>query len=141
MLKSTRTEDPVPYPTLVCWASLVPRPFKRRRRRREGLVHIAHACAGDPRKMQILSYACTLRLSPIELYVMHAEPMNDHYGNATGRYGDPSACMCSVYQVLSPPPLEGPGNEAIWRASPFPVVKGLAHQTNPTCPPRELLSN
>ena len=67
--------------------------------------------------------------------------MNDHYGNATGHYGDPGACMRSVYQALSPPPLEGPGNEAIWRASPFPVVKRLAHQTNPTCPPRELLSN
>ena len=44
---------------------------------------------------------------------MHAEPTNDHYGNATGRYGDPSACMyCLVYQALSPPPLEGPGNKA-----------------------------
>ena len=44
--------------------------------------------------------------------VRHAEPANDHFGNASGRYGDPSACACSVYQALSPPPLEGPGNEA-----------------------------
>ena len=41
--------------------------------------------------------------------VRYAEPANDHYGNATGCYGDPSAC--SMYQALSPP-LEGPGNEA-----------------------------
>ena len=26
--------------------------------------------------------------------------------------GSPGACACSVYQALSPPPLEGPGNEA-----------------------------
>ena len=24
----------------------------------------------------------------------------------------PGACACNVYQALSPPPLEGPGNEA-----------------------------
>ena len=29
--------------------------------------------------------------------VRHAEPANDHYGNATGRYGDPSTCARSVY--------------------------------------------
>ena len=44
--------------------------------------------------------------------VRHAEPANDHHGNAIGCYGDPSACACSVYQALSPPPLKGPGNEA-----------------------------
>ena len=42
--------------------------------------------------------------------VRHAEPTNDHYGNVTGRYGDPSACVCSMYQVLSPL-LEVPGNK------------------------------
>ena len=47
---------------------------------------------GDPRKMWgnwILSYA--LHLSSIELYVMQ---------NRTGRYGEPSACTCSVYPFL-----------------------------------------
>ena len=44
--------------------------------------------------------------------VRHAEPANDHYGNATGHYRDPSACVCSMYQALSPPSLEGSGNEA-----------------------------
>ena len=37
--------------------------------------------------------------------------MNDHYGNEISHYGDSSACARSVYQALSPPPLEGPGNE------------------------------
>ena len=58
---------------------------------------------------RILPY--TLRLSPIQLYIRHAEPASDHYGNAIGRYGDPGACARNVYQALSPP-LEGPGNEA-----------------------------
>ena len=44
--------------------------------------------------------------------VRHAEPANDHYGNATGHYRDPSACACSMYQALSPTSLEGSGNEA-----------------------------
>ena len=41
--------------------------------------------------------------------VRHAEPANDHYGNTTGCYGNPSACACSVYQAPSRPPLEGLG--------------------------------
>ena len=61
-------------------------------------------CGGN----RILLY--TLHLSSIELYVIK-KPANDHYGNATSRYGDPSACACSVYQAPSPP-LEGPGNKA-----------------------------
>ena len=55
---------------------------------------------------RILSY--TLRLLSIEL-AHHTEPANDRYGNATGDFG---ACACSVYQALSPPPLERPGYEA-----------------------------
>ena len=56
-------QNRLPYP------SLVPRPFKRKRRK--GLVHFARTCAGGPQKMwgnRILSY--TLRLSSIELYIM-----------------------------------------------------------------------
>ena len=37
--------------------------------------------------------------------------MSDHHGNATGHYGDASACACNVYQALLSPP-EGPGYEA-----------------------------
>ena len=51
------------------YISLVPRRFKRRRRK--GLVHIACACTRKPPKMwgnRILSY--TLRLLSIELYVL-----------------------------------------------------------------------
>ena len=56
----------------------------------------------------------TIVYSPFIVHrtVRHAEPVNDHYGNAIGHYGDPSTCTCSVYQALSPPPLEGLGNEA-----------------------------
>ena len=49
-----------------------------------------------------------------------AEPVNDHYGNAIGHYGDPSACARSVYRALSPP-LEGPGNEA--KLHPAPNIR------------------
>ena len=38
--------------------------------------------------------------------------MSNHYGNAIGHYGDPGAYVSSVYQDLSPVPLEGPGYEA-----------------------------
>jgi hypothetical protein len=44
----------------------------------------------------------------------HGKPVSDHYGNAIGLYGNPSACARSVYQALSPP-LEGPGYEATIR--------------------------
>ena len=54
--------------------------------------------------------------------VRHAEPANDHYGNATGHYRDPSACACSMYQALSPPSLEGSGNEARLGAAGITMV-------------------
>ena len=75
------------------------------------MVHMHAHALGDPRKMWWLSD--TIVYSPFIVHrtVCRAEPTNDHYGNATGRYGDPSACACSVYQALSPP-LEGPGNES-----------------------------
>ena len=65
-----------------------------------------HMCRGTPEKCggnRILLY--TLHLSSIELYVMQ----NHHYGNTTGRYGNFSACACSVYQAPSPLRLEGLG--------------------------------
>ena len=87
--------------------SLVPRPFKRRRRK--GLAHIAWAYAGvsiatGPVTIAIVRGFCmtcssmdnkrrvydSIRLPPIFL-------------------GSPGAC---AYQALSPPPLEGPGYEA-----------------------------
>jgi hypothetical protein len=52
----------------------------------------------------------TIKNSPF--IARHAKPANDHYGNTMGRYGDPGACERSVYQALSPPPLEGPGYDA-----------------------------
>ena len=63
---------------------------------------------------EINIHALSRLYSPFIIHttVRHAEPVNDHYGNATGHYGDPSACACSVYQALSPSPLEEPGNEA-----------------------------
>ena len=60
-------------------------------------------CRGTPEKCEVLLY--TLHVSSIELYIMQ----NHHYGNTTCRYGDPSACACSVYQAPSPPRLEGLG--------------------------------
>ena len=43
------------------------------------------------------------------IIVCHAEPANDYYGNATGRYGDPSACMYSgvgSIRMLQGPPIQ-----------------------------------
>ena len=88
-------------------ASLVPRPF----RRRKGLVHIASACAGGPQKK--LGESDTIVYSPFIVHrtARHAKSVSDHHGNATGHYGDASACACNVYQALLSPP-EGPGYEA-----------------------------
>ena len=66
---------------------------------------------GDPRKMwgnRILSY--TLRLSPIELYVMQNLRMITMVTRPVAM--EIPAHVRGVYQALSPP-LEGPGNEAI----------------------------
>ena len=38
----------------------------------------------------------SLCTSSTQLYVMQT-PMNNYYGNVTGRYGDSSECMRSVY--------------------------------------------
>ena len=88
--------------------SLVPRPF----RRRKGLVHIASACAGGPQKK--LGESDTIVYSPFIVHrtARHEKSVSDHHGNATGHYGDASACACNVYQALLSPP-EGPGYEAI----------------------------
>ena len=70
----------------------------------------AHA-PGDPRKMwgnRILSY--TLRLSSIELYVMQNPRTITMVTRPVAM--DTPAHARSVYQALSPPPLEGPGYEA-----------------------------
>ena len=48
----------------MAWCSLVPGPFKRRRRK--GLIHIECACAGGPQK----NVGYTHHLSSMELYVM-----------------------------------------------------------------------
>ena len=89
------------------WPSLVPRPF----RRRKGLVHIASACAGGPQKK--LGESDTIVYSPFIVHrtARHAKSVSDHHGNATGHYGDASACARNVYQALLSPP-EGPGYEA-----------------------------
>ena len=88
--------------------SLVPRPF----RRRKGLVHIASACAGGPQKK--LGESDTIVYSPFIIHrtARHAKSVSDHHGNATGHYGDASACARNVYQALLSPP-EGPGYEAM----------------------------
>ena len=87
--------------------SLVPRPF----RRRKGLVHIASACAGRPQKK--LGESDTIVYSPFIVHrtARHAKSASDHHGNATGHYGDASACTRNVYQALLSPPEE-PGYEA-----------------------------
>ena len=92
---------------LMALHSLVPRPF----RRRKGLVHIASACAGGPQKK--LGESDTIVYSPFIIHrtARHAKSVSDHHGNATGHYGDASACARNVYQALLSPP-EGPGYEA-----------------------------
>ena len=87
--------------------SLVPRPFERWRRKK-GLVHIACACAGGPQKKKKTGVIGYYYPFIIHITARHAKPAKDHYGNATGRYRDPSACARSVYQtLLSPPPSLG----------------------------------
>ena len=78
---------------------------------RKGLVHIASACAGGPQKK--LGESDTIVYSPFIIHrtARHAKSVSDHHGNATGHYGDASACARNVYQALLSPP-EGPGYEA-----------------------------
>ena len=91
-------------------ASLVPMPFKRRRRK--GLVHTARACAG----VSIATGRVTIVI--VCGFCMTYSSMDDKrrvYNSIQLPHiflGSPGACACSVYQALSPPPLEGPGNEA-----------------------------
>ena len=70
---------------------LIPRPFKRRRRK--GLVHIVRACAGGLQKN--VGEVDTIIYSPYIVHrtVRHVVPTNDHYGNVTSRYRDPNACV------------------------------------------------
>ena len=90
--------------------SLVPRPFKRRRRK--GLVHTARACAG----VSIATGRVTIVIA--RGFCMTYSSTGDKrrvYDSIRLPHiflGSPGACACNVYQALSPPPLEGPGNEA-----------------------------
>ena len=91
-------------------SSLVPRPFKRRRRK--GLVHTACACAG----VSIANGHITIVI--VRGFCMMYSSMDDKrrlYDSIRLPHiflGSPGACACNVYQALSPPPLEGPGSEA-----------------------------
>ena len=90
----------------------------------------------------------TIVYSPFIIHrtVRHAEPVNDHYGNATGHCGDPS--VCSVYQALSPP-LEGSGKEARLGAADSTMVRHhfiawcsiTAYTTVSPFPPQPFYSN
>ena len=63
----------------------------------------------------------TLCLFSIQLYIMQ-NPQTITMVNATSHYGDPSTCVRSVYQALSPPPLEGPGYEAMHDGASLDIV-------------------
>ena len=87
--------------------SLVPRPW-----RRKGLVHIARACAGvsiatDRVTIVIVCGFCMTYSSTGDKRRVYDSIRLPHIF-----LGSPGACACNVYQALSPPPLEGPGNEA-----------------------------
>ena len=76
-------------------------------------THCTRMCQGTPEKMWdnwTLSY--TLRLLSIELYVMQNPQMITMVMQLVTM--ETPVHMCSVYQALSPPPLEGPGYEARW---------------------------
>ena len=74
-------------------------------------THCMRMRQGTPEKCVVIGYSTVYSLFIVHRTARHAEPANDHYGNATNRYGDSSACARSVYQAHSPP-LEGPGYEA-----------------------------
>ena len=90
--------------------SLVPRPFKRKRRK--GLVHTACACAG----VSIATSRITIVI--VRGFCMTYSSMDNKrrvYDSIRLPHiflGSPGACACSEYQALSPPPREGPGYEA-----------------------------
>ena len=67
---------------------------------------------GTPEKCGIIGDYRIYSTFIVHRTVYHAEPTNDRYGSITGCYGNPSTCVCSVNQALSPPPFEGSENEA-----------------------------
>jgi hypothetical protein len=83
-----------------------PRPSFQEEEEEKGPV--THCAGGHQKK---LGDSDTIVYSPFIVYrtARHTKHTNDHYGNATGRYGDPGTCARSVYQALSPPPLERKG--------------------------------
>ena len=87
--------------------SLIPRPF---RRRKKGLVHIAHACAGvsivTGRVTMVIAHGFCMTCSSMD----DKRRVYDSIRFPQFFLGSPSACACNVYQALSPP--EGPGYEA-----------------------------
>ena len=89
-------------------------------------------CRGTPEKCGIIGYYRIYSPFIVHRTVHHAEPANDHNGNATGCYGDPSTCAHHVYQALSPPPpLEGPGNEAKKQHPHFHTLSDLSFIPSP----------
>ena len=90
--------------------SLVPRPFKGRRRK--GLVHTARACAG----VSIATGCITIAI--VYGFCMTCSSMDDKRKVCDSIrlphifLGSPGACTYNVYQALSSPSLEGPGYEA-----------------------------
>ena len=83
-------------------SSLIPRPFELRRRK--GLVPIACTCTGGPQKKtgksDIIVYLSVYH--PYNCIMISRHPWTGHYGNVTGCHGKASACVCNVYQALSP---------------------------------------
>ena len=93
------------------------RPFK------EGAWYTLRACAG----VSIAATGC-ITIVIVRRFCMTYSSMDDKrrvYNSIRLPHnflGSPGACTCNVYQALSPPPpLEGPGNEAI--SSPDPISK------------------
>ena len=89
-------------PIIIMLISWSPR---SQRRRRKGLVHTAHACAGVS-----IATSCVTIVIVCEFCMMYSS-MGDKwrvYDSIRLSHiflGSPGACACNVYQVLSPSPL------------------------------------